>query len=159
MNPECQCQVPGAESWHPELNMRTTVVITRTQDAHRPEARNSQKYLNPCTFHWSPNPKIVDCQGLELRTQDSGQYLRWKRHFSKMFESTFHISINILPTPEPQVPGAGCQVLICEIIHKCVNQLCCKSIFLETNSCQSPQIVRVPNPKTQQSTISGFGGQ
>jgi hypothetical protein len=58
------------------------------------------------------DPQVPSTGYPELGTRDSGQYVRWKRHMSNMFESPLGIYVNIVPNPEPQncvLPGLGVQ--------------------------------------------------
>jgi hypothetical protein len=105
-----------------------------------------ERYLCPVSHikSWVLGP--MNPKTRKSETQNSGLDIWDERHFSKMFESTFHISINILPTPEPQncgLPGLGSWGsgvlelrtryvrLDKDIYQKCVNQCVCKWNFID----------------------------
>jgi hypothetical protein len=66
-----------------------TKQVTKSQNrkAQTPEAQHSEKYkCQMFTMCQTPNPEIVDCQGLDLGVQDLGLDIGDEKHCLKMFE-------------------------------------------------------------------------
>jgi hypothetical protein len=130
----------------------------KSAESRSPESRNPES--------WNP----------EIKTRDLTFDMR---HLSEMFQSTFHISMHILPTPEPRncgLPGLGVRGsrnselgkfgeinkiwFTIELIGKHIDLPMFEIYFclhILSSEFRVPDL-RTLKPETRQSTILGFGG-